>query len=76
MATKHNAKAVSSGCIAAEEIGVKGTPEQKRLVQNKMEVLQKARALQIELANVRAEIARLDQEMLRANLCYPVLACW
>jgi len=52
------------------------SPEQARLIQEKAEVLGKARALQVELAGVRAKLTRLDQEMLAANFRLPLLASW
>lgn len=58
------------------DIEVNITPRQQQLVQEKLEVLQKARDLQTELARIRAEITRIDQEMIRADFRIPVVASW
>jgi hypothetical protein len=52
------------------------TPEQKKLVQQKMELLQKARSLQSQLATARAELTAIDQQMVNAGFDVPVLNCW
>jgi hypothetical protein len=58
------------------EAQAKPSAKQAHLVQNKMEVLQKARGLQADLARVRVDLARIDQEMLKAGFHLPALACW
>lgn len=52
------------------------TPDQVRLVDEKMVVLQQARELQGKLASVRGELTRIDAEMLKTGFKIPVLACW
>lgn len=71
MATKSNAKEASSGAIT-----VQIPAKQARLLQNKAEVVQKARDLQVELARVRAEMTRIDQEMLKAGFMTNDWLCW
>ena len=66
----------SDAKAATDALGVKVSPEQVRLVQNKIEVLRKARDLQTQLAGVRSEVTRIDQEMLKAGFHIPALACW
>jgi hypothetical protein len=52
------------------------SPEHAQLVQEKVAMLEKARRLQAELAQARAELTTQDLKMVRAGFCAPVLACW
>lgn len=52
------------------------TPDQVRLVKDKVGALRKARDLQVQLAAARSDLTRIDEEMLKANFHIPALACW
>jgi hypothetical protein len=56
--------------------GAELSAKQTRLLQNKNEIVRKARDLQAELARVRVELTRIDQEMLKAGFKDIILAGW
>jgi hypothetical protein len=58
------------------DIAASLSPEQQKLVSTKMDVLRKARDLQTQLSQARAELTRIDQDMLKSGFKIPVLACW
>ena len=76
MDSKADDKAARAGLRPAGPLEVQLSSEPAGLIQKKAEVLGRARELQVELAGVRDQLTRLDQEMLRAGLHMPELACW
>jgi hypothetical protein len=76
MSSKSDVKATGADRAVAASLGMNVSPEQARLVENKIQVLRKARDLQNELARVRSELTRIDEEMLKAGFHLPALACW
>lgn len=52
------------------------TVEQTKLVEQKLGLLGRSRALQVELAELRGKLTAIDQDMLKAGFAIPVNACW